>query len=363
MLKKLFKKIGKFVKRGLKKVGSFFKRAFKGVGKFIGKLGPVGMLGMMLIMPQLGSWWSQFGEWAGTLAQPFKFGMKAIHEAGSLVGKAYSTVTEGIDSIIGGFADTVGLGDHYKDFKSWMDTKMNEARDFVGLETTTPVTDLTTPPEGVSSDPQYSTGDKTWREGAADWARQQGAPNELIDIPGASERSLMSPQQDVRLQNISTQTTDSQLFGGRGTPSFESLDDVKSFITQAETSGYSFSPEEMSTLNAETVRLGGASTKEKSFFDKVVDKGKKAYGGFESVKGVLQEFGYGEEDYDPYYGAFVADNYVPMYESAQFDWTQQGYAGMPAYGIGNLNYFESISNAFGTDPYYQWIAQQQPRSA
>jgi len=240
---------------------------------------------------------------------------------------------------------------------------MNEARDFVGLETTTPVTDLTTPPEGVSSDPQYSTGEKTLREQMGDVARQQGVPDELIDIPGASERSLLSPQQDVKLQNISTQTTDSQLFGGRGAPSFESLDDVKSFITQAETGGYSFSPEEMSTLNAETVRLGGASTGDKSFFDRAVDKGKKLYGGYESTKGVLQEFGIGVEEPELSYPSYVADNYVPMYESAQFDWTQQGYAGTPAYGIGNANYLQSVSNAFGTDPYYQWMAQLQTRSA
>ena len=131
----MFKKIGKFIKRGLKKVGKFFKRAFKKVGKFMGKLGPVGMLGMMLIMPQLGSWWAQFGEWAGTLAQPFKFGMEAIHWAGSQIGKAYSTITEGIDKIVGGFADTIGLGDQYKDFKSWMDTKLEKTREFVGLKT------------------------------------------------------------------------------------------------------------------------------------------------------------------------------------------------------------------------------------
>ena len=37
----MFKKIGKFIKRGLKKVGKFIKRGFKKLGKFVGKLGPV----------------------------------------------------------------------------------------------------------------------------------------------------------------------------------------------------------------------------------------------------------------------------------------------------------------------------------
>ncbi len=349
----MFKKIGKFIKRGLKKVGKFFKRAFKKVGKFVGKLGPVGMLGMMLIMPQLGAWWSDFGAWAKELTGPFSGLMKGIHKAGEFVGTAASSVTEGISSLI---KSIPGVGDAYQGFETWAQEQMNSARDFLGLETTKPL-----PTKEVtigSEDFKYTTGDKTLREQMGDVARQQGVPEELIDVPGASERSsLMSPQQDVTLQKISTQTTDSQLFGGRGTASFESLDDVKGFITQAETSGYSFSPEEMGVLESETVRLGGASTATTG--TKWYDKAKNIYGGVEATKGVLGELGIGQEDYDSYYQSYVADNYVPMYESAQFDWTQQGYAGMPAYGTGNSNYLQSISNAFGTDPYYQWMAQQR----
>lgn len=349
----MFKKIGKFIKRGLKKVGKFFKRAFKKVGKFMGKLGPVGMLGMMLIMPQLGAWWGEFGAWAGNLQGPLKGLMKGIHKAGEFVGTAYSTVTEGISSLV---KSIPGVGDAYQGFETWAQEQMDSARDFLGLETTTPVTDLATPPEGISSDPQYSTGEKTWREGAGDIARQQGVPDELIG-ESAYERSLMSPQQDVTLQKISTQTTDSQLFGGRGTPSFESLDDVKGFITQAETSGYSFSPEEMGVLESETVRLGEASTATTG--TKWYDKAKNIYGGVEATKGVLGELGIGQEDYDSYYPSYVADNYVPMYESAQVDWTQQGFAGTPTIGTASPNYLESIYASFQNDPYYQWMAQQR----
>ena len=56
-IKKIIKGVGKVIKKGVRKIGGFFKSVFKGVGKFIGKLGPIGMLGMMLIMPQLGAWW------------------------------------------------------------------------------------------------------------------------------------------------------------------------------------------------------------------------------------------------------------------------------------------------------------------
>ena len=111
----MFKKIAKFVKRGLKKVGKFFKRAFKKVGKFVGKLGPVGMLGMMLIMPQLGSWLSDFGAWAGELKGPFGGLMKGIHKSGEFVGNAASSVTEGISNVI---KSIPGVGDAYQGFET-----------------------------------------------------------------------------------------------------------------------------------------------------------------------------------------------------------------------------------------------------
>tara|TARA_Y100001963_G_scaffold56406_1_gene78896 strand:+ start:2870 stop:3862 length:993 start_codon:yes stop_codon:yes gene_type:complete len=328
---KIFKKVGKFVKRGLKKVGSFFKRAFKKVGKFMGKLGPVGMLGMMLIMPQLGSWWSQFGEWAGTLKGPFKFGMKAIHEAGSLVGKAYSTVTEGIDSIIGGFADTVGLGDHYKDFKSWMDTKLEDTREAFGLKTQDQLALERT---------GFEKPDIDLDKGKIDLKANEATVVEKLErniLDKASSYEKFDPTRGEVTVQTQQQMADESLYGFDSDPS---------------------------KLTNKGSGIDTTTTDDKSLFDKVVDKGKKAYGGYESVTKIAEKLGYGEEEYDPYYGAFIADNYVPMYESAQFDWTQQGYAGMPAYGIGNSNYLQSISNAFGTDPYYQWIAQQQqPRSA
>ena len=342
MLKKLFKKIGKFVKRGLKKVGSFFKRAFKGVGKFIGKLGPVGMLGMMLIMPQLGSWWSQFGEWAGTLAQPFKFGMKAIHEAGSLVGKAYSTITEGIDSIVGGFADTVGLGDHYKDFKSWMDTKAENFREKIGLQTQ----------EGFE-----------W-ESTPDDIKAIGDPS---NYPETVSDYNIEPVSSQRTFTESPKGVEYSVEGFEGLDTFEfkgpkDVVDFRNKMIETGTIPTTAQDEYLKQLHGglggEEGSLMAKPSGDKSFFDKVVDKGKKAYGGYESVTKIAEKFGYGEEQYDPSYGAFVAE-LGPMYESANSDWTQQGYAGMPAYGIGNLNYLQSISNAFGTDPYYAYIAQMQ----
>ena len=56
-LGKAIKSIGRGIKKIGKGIGKAFKKVFKGIGKFVGKLGPIGMLGMMLLMPQLGAWW------------------------------------------------------------------------------------------------------------------------------------------------------------------------------------------------------------------------------------------------------------------------------------------------------------------
>ena len=55
---------------------------------------------MMLIMPQLGAWWGQFGTWAQGLSGPLSSVMKGVHWAGSKVGTAMTTVTEGIQKTL-----------------------------------------------------------------------------------------------------------------------------------------------------------------------------------------------------------------------------------------------------------------------
>ena len=335
---KIFKKIGKFVKRGLKKVGSFFKRAFKSVGKFMGKLGPVGMLGMMLIMPQLGSWWSQFGEWAGTLSQPFKFGKKAIHDAGSLVGKAYSTVTEGIDSIIGGFADTVGLGDHYKDFKSWIDTKAENFREKIGLQTQ----------EGFE-----------W-ESTPDDIKAIGDPS---NYPETVSDYNIEPVSSQRTFTESPKGVEYSVEGFEGLDTFEfkgpkDVVDFRNKMIETGTIPTTAQDEYLKQLHGGLGGEEGSLMAKPSGGTKWYHTTRDVYKGIQSAKGILQEVGIGEEEDYPYYSSFVAE-LGPMYESANSDWTQQGYAGTPTYGIGNANYLQSISNAFGTDPYYAYIAQMQ----
>jgi hypothetical protein len=333
-VKDTFSAVGSFVKRGLKKVGKFFKRAFKKVGKFMGRLGPVGMLGMMLIMPQLGAWWSEFGAWAGKLAQPFKFVMEGVHWAGAQIGKAYSTITEGIDNLIGGFAETVGLGDKYTDLKSWMDTKMNEVRDFAGLETTAPIT---------------TTGleDKIPTDADIDYAKIE---------PASSARSF-DPTDQYSLNPKG--------FEGLDISQFKTTQDVVDFRSKMVELGKTPTTAQDEFLDQIHGGLGGkeGSLLDKpsgdKWYDKAYGKAKKIYGTVEGGKEILTELGLideGEGMDDWGYQSYVADNYVPLYNAANSDWNQQGFQGAPQSGIGNPNYLISVLSSFENNPYYLWMA-------
>lgn len=332
----MFKKIGKFIKRGLKKVGKFFKRAFKKVGKFVGKLGPVGMLGMMLIMPQLGSWWGDFGAWAGNLKGPFSGLMKGIHKAGEFVGTAASSVTEGISSLI---KSIPGVGDAYQGFETWAQEQMESARDFLGVQTR----------EGLEWEKMNRESDKLFEElpdsikaigddanydlnidtGKAAVDTYQKEYNLLGREEGFSQSVPTSKIQEIEV------TAQKKLIK----PDVLTKDDVPGFT--GENTFTPPNPIDSPTWWERNVRM------DNSFVSKAKE-----------VKSFVDKLS-GEEEYDPVYQTYVADNYVPMYESAQVDWTQQGFAGTPTTGPASPAFLQSIDAAFQNDPYYQWMAQQR----
>tara|TARA_R100001443_G_scaffold117376_2_gene141822 strand:+ start:184 stop:1191 length:1008 start_codon:yes stop_codon:yes gene_type:complete len=333
----MFKKIGKFIKRGLKKVGKFFKRAFKKVGKFVGKLGPVGMLGMMLIMPQLGSWWGDFGAWAGNLKGPFSGLMKGIHKAGEFVGTASSTVTEGISSLI---KSIPGVGDAYQGFETWAQEQMESARDFLGLQTK----------QGLEWEKMNRESDKLFEE-LPDSIKAIGddanydlniarGETAVVDVPTVETPSLMSPSSQKELNLLGREEGFSQ-----SVPTSKIQPDV---LTKDDVSG--FTGEDTITppnpIDSPTWWERNV-TGDNSFVSKAKE-----------VKSFVDKLS-GEEEYDPVYQTYVADNYVPMYESAQVDWTQQGFAGTPTTGPASPAFLQSIDAAFQNDPYYQWMAQQR----
>tara|TARA_R110002012_G_scaffold811_1_gene3588 strand:+ start:2507 stop:3553 length:1047 start_codon:yes stop_codon:yes gene_type:complete len=124
----LFKKIFKGIKKVAKKIGRGIKKVVGKIGKAFGKLGVVGQIGMMFLMPHmmagLGTFWGKFGQFASKLAnsqgvagQLFGKTLSAIHTAGSMVGKVYTGVTDTISSafdVVTGKGTVADLGNSVK---------------------------------------------------------------------------------------------------------------------------------------------------------------------------------------------------------------------------------------------------------
>ena len=99
----MFKKIGKFFKR----IGRGIKKGFKKFGKFMGKLGIVGQIAMMFIMPGIGNaMMSTFGsvlKGLGTLGKVGQAAQTVLGAAGNftrLVAKPFTTITDGISTFL-----------------------------------------------------------------------------------------------------------------------------------------------------------------------------------------------------------------------------------------------------------------------
>ena len=343
-MKKLLKKIGKGIRTGLKSVGKAFKKVFKGVGKFFGKLGPVGMLGMMILMPQLGAWWGQFGQWAGTLGKGFGTVMRGIHKAGSFVGKSYTKVTDAItgtlNKITGGtFArpGTAGYKEGLSDqFANWMSGQLDKGREFLGLETATPVgtpeitdtditdvvTETTTVPDTKTVSSAYSASDQQVIDQI----------NSFSDYPNIQE-SLTVNLSPEGLKMYETSGVEGYI------DDFGTLGEGERIVKAGDKLG-------------ERIQSAITGKDDISTWDKIVDKGKKGYTTFKVGQDVAKTFGYGVDDIDYDYASFVADNYVPIYEASQLDWTANGYAGTPLFGTGSEDHLLSVMNS--TDPLLLW---------
>jgi hypothetical protein len=110
----ILSKAWKGIKKAVKKVGKGIKKVFKKVTGAIGKLGIVGQIGMMFLMPYatsaLGSFFGASGKlatWSSKLLGKAGMGSKAlghtlnlVNKAGTFVGKVYSGVTETISGAI-----------------------------------------------------------------------------------------------------------------------------------------------------------------------------------------------------------------------------------------------------------------------
>ena len=327
-MKKIFKKIGKGIKTGLKSIGKAFKSAFKSIGKFIGKLGPIGMIGMMLIMPQLGAWWGQFGAWAGKTAGALGKVMTGIHKAGAFVGNAYGTITETISKtmnvVTGGTFSSAGAAGYQAggsdQLASWMSSKLDVAREGLGLQTSGGVvpsveTDVVTPP----TDGTIPTVD--------------GAGNPISAADQEALRNLSTPGYNLADGTITPKPAGIDAY--TGVPSVD-----QAALNLQDSFGYSDTPD-FTELTPDIIKptFEGPST-----FDKVKKIATTAYTTGSAIQDAATKFGLTAEEYEEQYGGGlgVVDGGVAMYDAAQTNWTSQGYGGEPSYGMGNPRYFESI---------------------
>ena len=301
-LKKKIKQVGKGIKKIGKGIGKAFKKVFKGIGKFVGKLGPIGMLGMMLIMPQLGAWGGQFGTWAKGLSGPLSSVMKGVHWAGSKVGTAMTTVTEGIQKtlnvVTGGTFSTAGTAGYeagFSDnFANWMSGQLDKGREFLGLETAAPI----------------------------------GTPD--IDVADVVTETTTAPDTTTTTTVPDTNFSDEMLVD----LGIDPKSDPSTWMEQGTTTIKPVGFPDMST------------------WDKIVDKGEKLYKGAKTFSEAQDLYASYTDDYDIGTGwnNYVADNMVGYYESANVDWIGQGMAGQSHYGMGNDNFFRSVYNLGQNNP-------------
>ena len=111
----IFSKIWKGIKKVGKKIAKGVKKTFKKIGAAIGKLGVVGQIGMMFLMPYAmgalssfaGSALGTVGQWSANLLSKSGIGAKAlghtlnmVHKAGTFAGKVYTTISDTIGNAV-----------------------------------------------------------------------------------------------------------------------------------------------------------------------------------------------------------------------------------------------------------------------
>ena len=352
-LGKAIKSIGRGIKKIGKGIGKAFKKVFKGIGNFIGKLGPIGMLGMMLIMPQLGAWWGQFGTWAGNLSGPLSSVMKGVHWAGSKVGTAMTTVTEGIQKtlnvVTGGTFSTAGAAGYEAglsdNFANWMSGQLDKGREFLGLETATPIGTPDIDVTDVVPDTTTTVPDTTTTT----------VPDTVTSAYSASDQQVVD--QIKAFESRGLQTTADSLTANLSPEGLEmyKTSGVEGYIDDFGTLGEGERIVKAGDKLGERIQSAIMGKDDISTWDKIVDKGKQGYTIFKTGQDVVKTFADDEYDIETGWNNYVADNMVGYYDSAIEDYNSLGYVGQSSYGMGNDNFFASVYNLGQTEP---WLWQQ-----
>ena len=204
-------KVFKGIKKVVKKVGKGIKKVVSKVSKAYGKLGIVGQLGLMFLMPGIGQtlagWGTSMAASSNALVsfagQTLSAGVNFVGQ----VGNAFSSITEGVTSFIGDFAgaaaNKLGLGNA---FPSIADKSFGEAFANLGTKMSEAGSSLM---KGVTGN---TAGNAWFGTTAADVAKEgllnQGTlPDGGAKLGDLSSGNLTAPTAEVGVSAASTATT------------------------------------------------------------------------------------------------------------------------------------------------------------
>ena len=201
-----FSKVWKGLKKGVKKIARGIKKVVKKVGKAIGKLGIVGQIGMMFLMPYaMGALGSMFGAtgtlsgWSQTLLSHSNIASKAlghtlnlINKAGTFAGKVYNNVS----STISGALDKTG--------------NFLKGRGFVATDPTNLISTIPTDSSIIPTDPSKLAVEASTKTGVVlDTGKALGLPTPAV-TPVDSLLAAPKPKGSF-LENINIFNKDSAI--------------------------------------------------------------------------------------------------------------------------------------------------------
>lgn len=180
-LRKVFRKIGK----GIKKVGKVLGRAFGNVFGAFGKLGPIGMFGLWMMMPTLASGWTNMLGRVQNWGSGFATGntnkaLQAVKEAVMHSANIVQAGSEGIGfvskTITGGIRNTLDYISGPLDVGTGVETWLNKQRSKLNLkrsETPMKITGGASEAfgKGVTEEAAKKAAEKVTRDGLQGWKK------------------------------------------------------------------------------------------------------------------------------------------------------------------------------------------------
>jgi hypothetical protein len=211
-------KVWKGIKKHVKKVARGVKKVFQKIGKAVGKLGIVGQLGMMFLMPYAfgalssfaGQAWNALGQFAqgstGFLSTPLRAAAKMIHTAGTQIGKVYTNISETIGGAIDKTKEVLGIKPN-ADLITGVDESLKVGES--SLVDASKVVDVTTQ-DGLKESLRQSV------ESSLDIVdvKPKGLLERITDIPGRIKEDISSFDVYEYGKQLATGTVESSLVGG-----------------------------------------------------------------------------------------------------------------------------------------------------